>query len=58
MWHLLGHVPVRAHHLAMVGGVDDDGVVGHAVVLERLHQPRELLVDTGDAAVIALLRDA
>ena len=32
----------------MVGDVDDDGVLGHAVVVEGPEQARELLVDGRD----------
>lgn len=55
MWHLLSHVPVRTHHFSVVGRVSHNCVVCHAVLVEGLEQPRELLVDRRYCPLIALL---
>ena len=54
---LLVHVglapqPARAEVVAVVAGVDDARVAGEAVVLERLHQPADVVVDEADEAEV------
>ena len=39
---------------ALVGAVDDDGVVGEALLLEPVHEPADALVDAADAAQVVL----
>ncbi len=51
--HLVPQAPL-AQHVAMVGGDDDDGVVGQAGRRERFQQLAELAVDIADHGVVAV----
>ena len=39
---------------ALVGGVDDDGVVGESLAVEEVEQPADVVVHRGDAAQVVL----
>ena len=49
---VLEHQPVVAEHVPVVGGEDDDGVLGPARVLQRLQDPADLRVHEFDQPVL------
>ena len=47
---------VVAHHVAVVGGEADNGIVIHSLLLERGNDAAHLFVDEGDGSIIVLFR--
>ncbi len=47
-----------SHACAVVGGEDDDRVIPHAVIVQRIEQPSHLMVDVADQPVVGASRPA
>jgi hypothetical protein len=50
--HHLGEHAMLAHHLAMIGRVDNPGVVEKTAPLRGLQDPVDAVIDHGDVAVV------
>src|SRR5262245_58739367 len=54
-WQPFSSEPVRAHHVAMIRRVHDDGVVRLSGLIQLGQKPAKLRVDGTDVSVVSLL---